>query len=64
MNPEELDLAYTALCNALADAGQPNTERFLAMLCLALMARCESAADVLPLIEAVKVRCGDEGDRA
>jgi hypothetical protein len=64
MNPEELDVAYTALCNALAEAGQPNAERFLAMLCLALMARSERAADVLPLIESVKSRCGETGDLA
>jgi hypothetical protein len=61
MSPEELDVAYTHLCEALADAGEAQSQRFLAMLSLALLARSENAADVLALIDAVGQRCRDEG---
>lgn len=59
MNDQDLDAAYTAICHALGEVGQENAERFLAMLCLGLMARCESAAEVLPLIELARLRAAD-----
>ena len=59
MKNEELDAAYTAVCNALADVGEPQAQRFLAMLCLGLLVRIERAEDVLPLIDQVRQRCTD-----
>ncbi|HZY18752.1 MAG TPA: hypothetical protein VFE82_09730 [Ramlibacter sp.] len=64
MNDQDLDLAYTAVCKALGEVGQPQAERFLAMLCMALLVRCERAEDVLPVIESVRRRCRDDGDEA
>ncbi|TFY98211.1 hypothetical protein [Ramlibacter humi] len=59
MNDQDLDIAYTAICHALGEVGPENAQRFLAMLCLALMARSDSAGDVLPLIESVRARSVD-----
>lgn len=59
MSEQELDVAYTALCRALGEVGPAQAERFLAMLSLALLVRCDGADEVLPLIESVKARCGD-----
>lgn len=57
MNNEELDRSYTALCNAMADVGEANAQRFLALLCMGLLVRVEHAGDVLALIDVVKQRC-------
>lgn len=54
MTDAELDQSYTALCHALADVGEDKAALMLSMLCLQLMARSASAADVLPLIAAVQ----------
>ena len=51
MNEQQLDEAYTALCHALAEAGEANAQRLLAMVCLALMARSEQPRDVLDAVE-------------
>ncbi|TFZ07165.1 hypothetical protein EZ313_11285 [Ramlibacter henchirensis] len=59
MNEQELDVAYTALCHALGDVGPAQAERFLAMLCMGLLVRCERTQEVLPLIESVRDRCRD-----
>jgi hypothetical protein len=56
MTDQDLDGAYTAVCNALADVGPQHAERFLSMLCLALLVRIESADEVLPVIESVRQR--------
>jgi hypothetical protein len=64
VNEQELDVAYTALCRALGDVGPAQAERFLAMLCMGLLVRCERAQDVLPLIESVRRNCQDEPPRA
>jgi hypothetical protein len=53
----ELDKSYTALCNALNDVGEANAQQFLAMLSLSLMARADSAAEVLALIENARLQC-------
>ena len=50
MTDADLDQSYTALCHALADVGEDKASLLLSMLCLQLMARSASAADVLPLI--------------
>jgi hypothetical protein len=56
MTDADLDLSYTALAEALADAGQAGAPMLLSMLCLSLMSRMDSAAEVLPLIEQVHTR--------
>ena len=60
MSEQELDVAYTALCRALGEVGAANAERFLAMVCLGLMVRCERADEVMALIESVRGRCGED----
>ena len=57
MTDSELDQSYTDLCHALASVGEANAQPFLAMLCLSLMARGESAAQVLPLIAQAQAKC-------
>jgi len=54
MTEQELDLAYTALCRALGEVGPEQSERFLAMLAMGLIVRCERADEVLPLIDSVR----------
>jgi hypothetical protein len=56
----DLDASYVALREALAQVGPQNAELFLSMLCLALMARYERAADVLALIANVRAQCDAE----
>ena len=57
MTDADLDRSYTALAHALADAGQEHSELLLAMLCLNLLARADSADAVLPLIAQARARC-------
>lgn len=59
MTEQELDQTYTAICRALGDVGPQQAERFLAMLCMALVVRCEKADELLPLIDSLRHRCGD-----
>ena len=54
MTEQDLDLAYTALCRALGEVGPEQAERFLAMLAMALLVRCDGADEVLPLIDSVR----------
>jgi hypothetical protein len=60
MTDDDLDRSYTALCQALASVGPAQAELFLSMVCLGLMARYESAQDVLPLIANVQAQCAAE----
>ncbi len=62
MTDKDLDLSYSALCEALADVGPGKSELFLSMVCLSLMARYESAKEVLPLIANVQAQCAAEAD--
>jgi hypothetical protein len=57
MTAQDLDLSYTALCNALNEVGEANAQQFLAMLSLSLMARASSAAEALALIAQVRAQC-------
>jgi hypothetical protein len=59
MTDQDLDRSYTALCQALAAAGEDRAPLFLAMVCLSLMARCERAEDVLPLIARAQAQAGE-----
>ena len=57
MTDADLDRSYTALAHALADAGPQCSELLLAMLCLSLLARADSADAMLPLIAQARARC-------
>lgn len=57
MNDTDLDQSYSALCEALAQVGEARAPLFLAMACLSLMSRFESAGDVLPLIDNARAQC-------
>lgn len=57
MSDQDLDQSYSALCIALASVGAAQAPLFLSMLCLSLMARSESAAQVLPLIAQAQQQC-------
>ncbi|RJG05504.1 hypothetical protein D3870_05255 [Noviherbaspirillum cavernae] len=50
MTDHDLDRAYTALSNALAQVGEDKAALFLATFSLALLARQSDAEAVLPLI--------------
>jgi hypothetical protein len=63
MTDQELDAAYTAVCRALGEVGEANAQRFLAMLSLALIARCGDGQEVLAVVEQVRARCGDQSSR-
>lgn len=56
MTDADLDRSYTALCQALSAAGQERSELLLSMVALALIARCDSADAVLPLIDRARDR--------
>ncbi len=56
MQAEELDLAYTRLCDAVAAVGQDQAPLLLAMVCLGLMSRQDTLAPVLALIETAEAR--------
>jgi hypothetical protein len=60
MTDTELDTSYSALAAALADAGQDNASLLLAMVCLTLIGRIESAEAVLPLIEQARSQLAQE----
>ncbi|NML48174.1 hypothetical protein HHL11_30780 [Ramlibacter sp. G-1-2-2] len=57
MTDADLDRSYTALAQALGAVGPQRSELLLAMLCLSLMARRDSADELLPLIERARERC-------
>jgi hypothetical protein len=56
MTDHDLDKSYTALCNALNSVGEANSQQFLAMLSLSLMARADDATEVLALIEHARIK--------
>jgi hypothetical protein len=60
MTDADLDASYTALCEALATVGEGRSQLLLSMVCLALLARRDSAAEVLPLIASARDRCLQE----
>ena len=51
MTDADLDQSYSALAGALTQVGEGAAPLLLSMLCLALISRVQSAAEVLPLIE-------------
>jgi hypothetical protein len=60
MTEADLDRSYTALCRALGEVGPQRSEMLLAMVALALIARQESAGDILALVERSRERCLQE----
>jgi hypothetical protein len=60
MSPQDLDLSYTALCNALASVGEAQAQSFLAMLSLSLIAHSPSVKPVLTLIAQAQQQCKTE----
>jgi hypothetical protein len=57
MNDPDLDRSYTALCRALGDVGPERGSLLLAMVALALMAKADSADEVLSLVARSRERC-------
>ena len=60
MTEADLDRSYTALCRALGEVGPQRSEMLLAMVALALIARQESAGEILALVERSRERCLQE----
>ncbi|MBF6990468.1 MULTISPECIES: hypothetical protein [Cupriavidus] len=56
MQADDLDLAYTRLCEALGRVGEARSPLLLAMMCLGLMSRQDSLAPVLALIDEAEAR--------
>jgi hypothetical protein len=61
MTDADLDRSYSALAEALTDAGPDGAPLMLSMVCLALMARMPSAGDVLPVIEQARRQFAEGG---
>jgi hypothetical protein len=57
MTNHDLDNSYTALCNALNNVGEENSQPFLAMLSLSLIARADDSNAVVALIENARLLC-------
>ena len=64
MTDHDLDQSYTALCTALNQVGSAQAPLFLSMLCLSLMARSDSATQVLPLIAQAQSKCEAQAESA
>jgi hypothetical protein len=60
MTDEDLDRCYTSLCLALGEAGEARAGLLLGMVCLSLMARCDTADGVLPLIDKARAQLAQE----
>ena len=60
MTDTDLDRSYSALSQALTEVGQERAQLLLSMVCLALIARQDSASEVLPLIERARLQLATE----
>ena len=60
MTDADLDRSYSALAAALDDVGEGAAPLLLSMLCLSLMGRVASAAEVLPLIEQARQKAAGQ----
>ncbi|NOV25017.1 hypothetical protein E5S69_16045 [Cupriavidus necator] len=56
MQAEDLDLAYTHLCQAMGRTGESRSPLLLAMVCLGLISRQQTLAPVLTLIDEAEAR--------
>ena len=61
MTDADLDQSYSALAAALTEVGQGAAPLLLSMVCLALISRVQSAAEVLPLIEQARQQLSGDG---
>ena len=61
MQAEDLDQAYTRLCEAMGRTGEARAPLLLAMVCLGLMSRQPALAPVLALIDEAEARSRQEG---
>lgn len=61
MTDADLDQSYSALAAALTEVGQGAAPLLLSMVCLALISRMQSAAQVLPLIEQARQQLSGDG---
>lgn len=59
MTDADLDLSYSALCEALTRVGEDKAPLFLSMLCLSLISRLQQTDEVLPLMAQAERRCAD-----
>jgi hypothetical protein len=57
MTDPDLDRSYTALCRALGEVGPGRSELLLAIVALGLLARADSADEVVALVERARQRC-------
>ena len=62
MTDADLDLSYSALARALLESGPDQASLLLAMVSLGLIARANSAADVLPLIEQARRQLAEDAE--
>ena len=62
MTDQDLDQSYSTLCQALASVGQQQAPLLLSMLCLSMLCRMDTAAQVLPLIEQALALCDGARD--
>ena len=63
MTPDELDHAYTQLCEAMARVGEAQAPLFLAMVSLALIARQAAPGEALAVIAQAEAACGEPAAR-
>jgi hypothetical protein len=61
MTDADLDRSYSALAEALAEAGPRGAALLLSMVCLGLIASSESADDVLAVIAHARAQLGVGG---
>lgn len=61
MTDADLDRSYSALADALAEAGPLDAALLLSMVCLGLIASRENADDVLPVIAHARAQLGEGG---
>ena len=56
MTDSDLDLSYSCLAAALTEVGESRAPLLLSMVCLSLIGRAQSAAEVLPLIKRARLQ--------
>ena len=61
MTDIDLDRSYSALSQALTDVGQERAQLLLSMLCLALIARQDTAGEVLQVIDRARQQLVADG---
>ncbi len=57
MTPEDIDVAYSSLCEAMSRVGEDKSPMLLAALCLSLITRHDDVAVVESLIRQAEAAC-------